>query len=108
MQGKITVDQLAQKVATALNGRYGWKCKVWSGNGERRVYVGKFGYVLIGENGIDQDKVTYYRKEVAELLADLSSIIPAEDIERAAMVTRHGLGEVLDAEADIAREDWDI
>ena len=108
--------ELAEKVAIEISGKYGFgKCSVWAKDG-LRVYVKKFGYIAIRDQGIALDRVTCYKKEIAGLLEDLLKIIPVipEEIPangqefRNGMIARYGISEVVDAEQDIAREDWDI
>ena len=108
--------ELAEKVAIEISGKYGFgKCSVWAKDG-LRVYVKKFGYIAIGDQGVSLDRVTCYKKEITGLLEDLLKIIPVMQAEhhtnsqkfRDGMIARHGLSEVLDAEQDVARENWDI
>lgn len=107
----MNVNQLAEKVAEALSCPLFKKCKVWGEGREKRVYVGKYGYVSIDQFGVSQNRVTYYNSVVSELLGDLADAIPTSDEQgeqREGLILLHGVGEVLDAEADVAREDWDI
>ena len=113
---KMNKLELTEKVAEAISGKYGFgKCSAWTNNG-MRVYVKKFGYIAIEDQGITLDRVTCYKKEIAGLLEDLLNVIPvlSKDVSansqefRDGMIARYGVGEILDAEQDVAREDWDI
>ncbi|HEY9657616.1 MAG TPA: hypothetical protein V6C65_04065 [Allocoleopsis sp.] len=85
-------------IKTTKGAECGYCCRVKT-DGE----PDRFGFVL-----------KQHRDEIRELLGDVfgKELTPAfvfrEDPERAALVARYGEFEVADAEADVARENWDI
>ena len=116
VEEKMKKSELAEKIAIEISGKYGFgQCSVWAKNG-LRVYVKKFGYIAINDEGITLDRITCYKKEIAGLLENFLKVVPdlSEDLSantqkfRDGMVARYGLSEVLDAEQDVARENWDI
>lgn len=89
-------------------------------NGDAKLWIGK-GYLLFAVETETTAQVCWHLKrydntpEIRQAVTSfnehfiVSSLAESEtDSFRDGMVARHGLYEVLDAEADVARENWDI
>lgn len=118
-------SQLVEKIKTCYTPSTGTlKASVWNKkDGETRIYIKSHkgsdcGYLMIRHS--DNAVLNYGKSYVqdvtnAEIDAMLeafeifgSSALASDPLSTEALVARYGWAEVLDAQADVAREDWDI
>lgn len=115
---KVTTREAATKVKDLFGQGNIWDKK----DGETRLYVGK-GYLRFAPETANTTQVQTFLKsydytdELRAIVKDFNNQfeITISDSNKAtggfseeALATRYGWSEVLDAQADIAREDWDI
>lgn len=133
MREVITVNAFAEKIAGLYNATHGteWhaqsagytRAKVWAKGGEVRVYVGSPGnaktYLKIvptndgvGMNVVSpqynfKDLIVGCMKAVAEEFKP-AGLLDEVPVTAEGLAARYGWSEVIDAQNDVAREDFDI